>query len=69
MNLFTKTAYSSLLLDQVLAHIHERTSQQEFKRVEAVQILHSLISFLASFEGERNALKTLSDSSLAIGRR
>ncbi|OBT56984.1 hypothetical protein VE04_02557 [Pseudogymnoascus sp. 24MN13] len=68
MNPFTKMTYSSLLLDQVLSHIHERTSQQEFKRVEAMQILHSLTTFLASFEGEDNALKTLSDSSLAIGR-
>ncbi|OBT80367.1 hypothetical protein VF21_00894 [Pseudogymnoascus sp. 05NY08] len=68
MDPFTKMAYSSLLLDQVLAHIHERTSQEEFRRVEAMQILHSLTLFLASFEGEGNALKTLSDSSLAIGR-
>ncbi|OBT87719.1 hypothetical protein VE02_04083 [Pseudogymnoascus sp. 03VT05] len=68
MDPFTKMAYSSLLLDQVLAHIHERTSQQEFRRAEAMQILHSLTLFLASFEGEGNALKTLLDSSLAIGR-
>ncbi|OBT41202.1 hypothetical protein VE00_08123 [Pseudogymnoascus sp. WSF 3629] len=68
MDPFTKLAYSSLLLDQALSHIHERTSQQEFRRVEAMRILHSLTSFLASFEGEDNALKTLSDSSLAIGR-
>ncbi|ELR01911.1 hypothetical protein VC83_04191 [Pseudogymnoascus destructans] len=61
-------AYSSLLLDQVLSHIHERTSQQEFRRVEAMQILNSLTSFLASFEGENNALQTLSNSSLAICR-
>ncbi|KFY98270.1 hypothetical protein V498_01535 [Pseudogymnoascus sp. VKM F-4517 (FW-2822)] len=68
MNPFAKVAYSSLLLDQVLAHIHESKSQQLFNRIEAMQILNTVTSFLELFEGEGYALQTISNSSLAICR-
>ncbi|OBT68519.1 hypothetical protein VE03_01819 [Pseudogymnoascus sp. 23342-1-I1] len=68
MNQFAKMAYSSLLLDQVLTHIHESKSKQLFDRIEAMQILNTVTSFLESFEGEGYALQTISNSSLAICR-
>ncbi|PLB50136.1 hypothetical protein P170DRAFT_508355 [Aspergillus steynii IBT 23096] len=75
-DLFEKLVHASGLLGQVLTHIHENYQLISLPPlngietgIEALHILRSLTSTLATFQGESSTLDPLSSSSLAIYRR
>jgi hypothetical protein len=68
-NSFTKLGRASQLLDQVLIHVYVTPPHGRFDGVEALDILISLTSFMATFQNGQLTSQPLLDSALAISRR
>lgn len=68
-NPFTKLVRASQLLDQVLIHVYATPPHGHFDGAEALDILISLTSFMATFQNGQLTSQPLLDSALALSRR
>ena len=66
---FTKLAHASRLVEQALTHTHEVTPHHEFNTSEAIQIITTATSLMATFADGDPSERNVSSSSLALCRR